>query len=151
MPDPNWCEGTCYSFLLLAEIDSLIEHQQTAIANRLECRDVTTIEAAGDRGPRRRSGELHFRARARTQPRVGFDERRVAADVEERDRLAGPKQSVRSPARAAAGAAALAAPLDEVDGYGCHCRVRASNVNTRTRPVAPKIRIAICGPRRAAT
>ena len=33
--------------------------------------------------------------RARTQPRRGFDERRAAADVEERDRLAGTKDGVR--------------------------------------------------------
>jgi hypothetical protein len=80
--------------MFVSDIDSLIEHEDAAIPNRLERRNVAAIEAAGDGGARSRSGELHFRVRAGAQPRAGFNERRVAADVEERDRLAGTKDGV---------------------------------------------------------
>ena len=160
MPDHRWCSGHLLLvishrvllterlvMMILADVDALVEQQNAAIANRLERGDVATIETAGDARARIRAGQLHLGMRARTQTRGGFDERRAAADIEERHQLTGAKHGVRSPARAATRAAALAPAFNQVDRYWCHCRVCASNINTRTRPVAPKTRIAICGPR----
>ena len=133
--------------MILADVHSLIEQQHAAIANRLERSNIAAIETSADERAHLRVSKLDLGVRARPQPRRGFHERRAAADVEERHGLTGTKQGVGAPARAAARAAAFAPALNQVDRYWDHCRARASNINTRTRPVAPKTRIAICGPR----
>ena len=99
--------------MTLGDVHALIEQHDAAIPKRFQCGDVAASQTAGNPGARDRAGQLHFGMRTRTQTRVGFDERRVAADVEERDRLAGAKKRLRLPTSAAAGAAALAASLDE--------------------------------------
>src|SRR5688500_13865902 len=101
--------------MILGDVHALVEQHDAAIPKWFQRGDVTTNQTAANPGARDRAGQLHFGMRTRTQTRVGFDERRVAADVEERDRLAGAKQRLRLPTSAAAGAAALAASLDESD------------------------------------
>jgi len=51
------------------EIDRVIEQDDTTITNRLERGDVTPIERSADAGAHAGAGELHFRMRARPQPR----------------------------------------------------------------------------------
>ena len=101
--------------MTLGDVHALIEQDDAAIPKRFQRGDVATSQTAGNPNTRDRAGQLHFGMRTRTQARVGFDERRVAADVEDRDRLAGAKERLRLPTSAAAGAAALAASLDERD------------------------------------
>ena len=95
MPDRARCLGHLLLVCdqrILADVHAHVEAHYTAISNRLERGDVAAIETTRDRRACVRSGKLYLGARARPKPRRGFDERRLAADVEECDWLTGTKE-----------------------------------------------------------
>ena len=130
----------------------MVEDQHAAVAKRLERRHVAAVEmpanASSGRGAPRSCSSVCAPGRSR------------APDSTSAARLLMLSSTTGCPGRSTACAcqrsrsaatrrsrAAITPPI----GQGRHCRACASNINTRTRPVPPNTRIAICGPRRAAT
>ena len=144
--------GTSYSAALgvIIERDALIEEDNAAIAQRLERRYVASIKARANARPAIRAGKLHLGVRAWTQTGVRLDQRRSGVDVEKGHGQAGTQDRAIAPSPAAADRTPFTAAVGVIR-YSVHWPVFASNINKRTRPVAPNTRTAICGPRRAAT
>ena len=130
-----------------SRFEAMVEDQHATVAKRLERRHVAAIETSPDGRSVAACKQLQLGVRAGPQARVGFHERRTAVDVEEHHRLTGPQYRICTPPQPFRGHALLRATVTAPIGQCRHCRACASNVNTRTRPVPPNTRIAICGPR----
>jgi len=89
--------------------------------------------------------QLQFGHPARPQPSLTLDQRAVWADVHESDQQPGPEDRVRMPAGMCR-TGAPGAPAFRVGAHGSHAALAGSNRSTRTRPVLPVMRMAICGP-----
>jgi hypothetical protein len=120
-----------------ADLDPSVKHHDAVIPQWIKTRDVTTLDAATDGLAGAAAAQLQFGLRPRPQPRLGFDQRGTTTDVDEHHGLARPQHRTNAKPRASASQSTLTTPLGDIKCYGRHVRACASNINTRTRPVAP--------------
>lgn len=140
--------GSCYPLpittLAPRPIQDVIEHNCSLVPDRIEARHAAAIDAAANRLSGQ-SRQLELGPHAGRHPAARFDQRAATTDVNEPHLLTRPEQCRGAPRRAIRRHARGLPPL-RLAYSSCHCRSPASNRRTRMRLVAPRIRMAICGP-----
>src|SRR5690349_8516043 len=122
----------------LIDVQRVFEQHDASISQRVDRRDVAAFQAAAHARALAFARQLNFGNGAGAQTQLRFEQRCLVADIEQGDRNTGPQHGAWLPPRMTRRTPAAPPALDEPDRYCSHCRVGASNINTRIRLVAPK-------------
>ena len=128
-----------------SHVPRLVKNDRAFVAKGVDRHDPTAIDAAAQHASRR-SNELQLSAGTGLHAQRRFDQGAARTQIDDGDVLAGSENCCTGPRSASGRYTDGASPLERDRYSSCHRRDAASNHNTRIRPVAPMMRMAICGP-----